>query len=282
MAQPLGVVVLALIAVCPLLAWRKTEGAELRRTLILPLVTMLLSIPLWLYLGFQSNVWGFIGFLVCGFAVGAVVQFVLRSARRAAGPGRSLWSGMGRAFTGSRTRTAAYIVHFGMILVVAGLLGSTVYKHEETAIVKVKKGEVATVGDYTLTYKSMTGGTGPQDSTRSDAIFEVSRDGTSLGTLAPHTEVYPVSGAAVRAVIMGSPFEDLFVVTDEPFDGTSETLALRMVVFPLVQWVWIGSILMCAGAVVSLWPRGRRQEQEARDVVSAGEEDGSRLGGASA
>ena len=35
-ARPLGVVTLALIAICPLLAWRKTEGAELRKTLILP------------------------------------------------------------------------------------------------------------------------------------------------------------------------------------------------------------------------------------------------------
>ena len=37
-ARPLGVVVLAMIAVCPLLAWRKTDGAQLRKTLILPTV----------------------------------------------------------------------------------------------------------------------------------------------------------------------------------------------------------------------------------------------------
>ena len=67
--------------------------------------------------------------------------------------------------------------------------------------------------------------------------------------------MYPVSGAAVRAVILGRPFEDLFVVADEPFDGTSKTIALRMVIFPLIRWVWIGSILLCAGAVVSLWPK---------------------------
>ena len=36
-ARPLGVVILAMIAVCPLLAWRKTDGAQLRKTLILPL-----------------------------------------------------------------------------------------------------------------------------------------------------------------------------------------------------------------------------------------------------
>ncbi|HEY5169325.1 MAG TPA: cytochrome c-type biogenesis CcmF C-terminal domain-containing protein, partial [Thermoleophilia bacterium] len=265
-ARPLGVVILGMIAVCPLLAWRKTDGALLRKTLILPTVTMLASIPLWLYLGFQSNVGGFIGFLVCGFAFGAVIQFVLRSARLAAGPDRSLWSGLGRAFTGSRTRTAAYIVHFGMVLVVAGLLGSTVYKVEQSTIVKVKPGETASLNGYTLTYKSMSEGGGAQNSTRAVATFDVSKDGKSLGTLGPHTDVFPVSGAAVRAVILGRPFEDLFVVADEPFDSTSKTIALRLVIFPLIRWVWIGSILLCAGAVVSLWPKRRKQEQEARAV----------------
>ena len=274
MARPLGVVILAMIAVCPLLAWRKTDGSLLRKTLILPTVMMLVSIPLWLYLGFQSNVWGFIGLLVCGFAFGAVVQFVLRSARLAAGPARSLWSGLGRAFTGSRTRTAAYVVHFGMVLVVAGLLGSTVYKVEQSTIVKVKPGETASLSGYTLTYKSMSEGTGTQNSTRAVATFDVSKDGKSLGTLGPHTDVFPVSGAAVRAVILGRPFEDLFVVADEPFDSTSKTIALRMVIFPLIRWVWIGSILLCAGAVVSLWPKRRKQEQEAR-VVEPAEADGA-------
>jgi len=280
-AQPLGVVMLALIAICPLLAWRRTDGAALRKTLILPLVTAALSVPLWLYLGFQSNVWGFVGLVVCGFAVGAVIQFVLRSARRAAGPGKSLWAGMGRAFTGSRTRTAAYLVHFGMILVVAGLIGSNVYKHEETALVKVKVGETATIAGYTLTYEGMKGNTGAQNSTRSIATFGVTQGGARIGTLAPHTDVYPMSGAAVRAVILGRPFEDLFVVADEPFDGTSKRIALRMVIFPLVRWVWIGSILLCVGAAVSLWPKARRQEQEARAAVPAADADG-RLDGASA
>jgi cytochrome c-type biogenesis protein CcmF len=263
-ARPLGVVVLAMIAVCPLLAWRKTEGAKLRRTLVLPTVAMLVSVPLWLYLGFQSNVWGFIGLLVCGFAFGAVVQFVLRTARRAAGPDRSLLSGLGRAFTGSRTRTAAYIVHMGMVLIVAGLLGSTVYKVEQSTIVKVEPGQTASLDGYTLTYKGITDETGTQDSTRSVATFEVSRDGSSVGVVKPHTDVFPMSGAAVRAVILGRPFEDLFVVADEPFDSTSGSIALRMVVFPLIRWVWIGSLMLVAGAVVSLWPRRQRQEQEAR------------------
>ena len=110
----------------------------------------------------------------------------------------------------------------------------------------------------------MTESTGEQNSTRAVATFDVTKDGRSLGVVEPHTDVFPMSGAAVRAVILGRPFEDLFVVADEPFDGTSETIALRIVIFPLIRWVWIGSILLCVGAVVSLWPKGRKQEQEAR------------------
>jgi len=280
-AQPLGVLLLFLIAVCPLLAWRKTEGSELRKTLILPTATMLFSAPLWVYLGFQSSVWGFIGLLVCRFAFGAIVQFVLRSARPAAGPGRSLWSGLGRAFTGSRTRTAAYVVHFGMVLIVAGLLGSTVYKQESSGLVSTKVGSddavfVTDDGEYSFEYKGTRDLPGEQSSTRYVAEFEVVGEGArSLGTVEPRTDIYPVAGAAVRAVILGRPFQDIFVVTDEPFDGESETIALRVAVFPLIQWVWIGSILLCVGAVASLWPKGRTQEQEARETQVAGDADGA-------
>jgi len=283
-ARPLGVVILALIAVCPLLAWRRTDGARLSRTLILPLVTMGLSAVLWVYLGFHSNVLGFIGLLVCGFAFGAVIQFVLHAARKAAGPDKSLWSGLGRAFTGSRTRTAAYFVHLGMVLIVAGLLGSNVYKVETVDRgLRVKSGVTASVNGYTLTYKSMDESTGAQGSVRSVAHFDVAKDGTPIGTLAPHTDVFPVSGAAVRAVILGRPFEDLFVVADQPFDTTSKTIDLRMVIFPLIRWVWIGSILLCAGAVVSLLPRRRRQEQEARvPKANADAGDAARADGATA
>jgi cytochrome c-type biogenesis protein CcmF len=127
----------------------------------------------------------------------------------------------------------------------------------------------------------MTGDTGAQNSTTSIATFDVTKGGRQIGTLAPHTDVYPMSGAAVRAVILGRPLEDLFVVADEPFDGTSKRIALRMVIFPLVRWVWIGSILLCVGAAVSLWPKARRQEQEVRAAAPVTDADG-RLDGASA
>lgn len=260
-AKPLGVVFLALIALCPLLSWRKTEGAQLRRVLLLPLATAVLSVPLWLLLGFQSDVWGFIGLVVCGFAFGAVLQFVVNAARRAAGPGKAWTAGLRRALFGSRTRGAGYLAHLGMVLIVAGLLGSTVYRTESTALVSTSAGSGDSAlttddGGYLLEFTGMRSESGAQSSQRYYAAFDVLEGGsTKIGAVEPHTDIYEMSGAAVRAVILGRPFEDVFVVADEPFDETSETIALRVVVFPLIRWLWIGSILLCVGAVVSLWPR---------------------------
>jgi cytochrome c-type biogenesis protein CcmF len=274
-ARPLGVVFLVLIALCPLLAWRKTDGARVRRVLMLPLAMAALSVPLWLVLGFQSSVWGFIGLVACGFAFGAVLQFVVNAARRAAGPGKAWTAGLRRALFGSRTRSAGYLAHLGMVLIVAGLLGSTVYKAESTALVTAKAGSPDAVlatddGAYTLKFTGMRSEPGSQRSQRSYAAFDVyGEDGTKLGTVEPHTDVYPMSGAAVRAVILGRPFEDLFVVADEPFDTSSDTIALRVVVFPLIRWLWIGSILLCVGAVVSLWPRLTPQEALAEDAAAS-------------
>ncbi len=213
--------------------------------------------------------------MVCGFAFGAVLQFVVNAARRAAGPGKAWTAGLRRALFGSRTRSAAYLAHVGMVLIVAGLLGSTVYKAESTALVATKPGSEDAVlatddGKYTLEFTGTRSEPGEQQSERTYAAFDVFTDGgsTKIGTVEPRTDIYPVSGAAVRAVILGRPFEDVFVVADEPFDGSSEAIALRVVVFPLIRWVWIGSILLCVGAVVSLWPRMRPQEALADDAAA--------------
>jgi cytochrome c biogenesis factor len=104
-----------------------------------------------------------------------------------------------------------------------------------------------------------------QASERLYAAYDVLlADGTKIGTVEPHTDAYPTGNHAGRAVIMGGWDHDLFVVPDETFEQDSRTVPLRVVVFPLVRFVWLGSILLCVGAAVSLWLKPRRQEQEAR------------------
>ncbi len=280
-AQPLGVLTLLLIAVCPLLAWRRTEGAVLARLLILPGVCAALSAVLWLALGFGSSLWGFIGLVVCGFAAGAVVQFVLRSARRAAGPDASLWSGLGRGFSGSRSRTAAYFVHFGMVLVVAGLIGSNVYKvravgHRQGQAGRDDVGERLHPHVQRHADRHRTAELGGRDRAlrrvpgRQHGGYRGAADRRLSGERSGGASRDPrrLEAGSVR----GAPMS--------PSTRPPRTIALRMVVFPLIRFVWLGSILLCVGAAVSLWPKGQRQEQEV--MAAALEGDAGDFGPASA
>jgi cytochrome c-type biogenesis protein CcmF len=254
-AQPLGVVVVAGLALCALLGWARAAGSPVWRVLLVPLLVAVLALPLLLVTGdWRSSLFGMIGLEVCVVAAAALAGSIVAGARRAAGE-QGLLTGLRRTLVGSRTRGAAYVAHCGVILVLVGLLGSSIYKVERSAYVAARPGATAQVAGYTLRFTGYTQDAGPQGSQRFFAHFAVARGGRQVGLIAPHTDVYPQAGAAVRAVILGSLGRDLFVVAQDPFDSTSTHLRLQLDVFPLVDLVWAGALLMVAGGAVSLWPR---------------------------
>jgi cytochrome c-type biogenesis protein CcmF len=246
-AEPLGVLTLALIAICPLMSWGRTEGRTFWRNVRIPLIVAALSVPLLLLTGdWRSSVGGMIGLVVCFFAAAAVVQFVVVTVRRA---------GVRRGLLGSRTRTAAYVAHFGMVLVLAGLLGSSVYKVQTTPFVDAKPGATATVGDYTLKFVEFDQGTGAQGAVSQIARFDVFRGDEKIGTAEPHFDTYPdnpMGQTAARTEILNFVGEDLFIA---PSEFGEDGIQLQLDVFPLITLVWVGSVLLVVGAAVSLWPK---------------------------
>ena len=284
-ARPLGVLVLLAIGVCPLLAWGRTAGRVLWRDLRWPLLAAALSVPLWWLTGnWRASPGGFIGLLVCVFTAAAVIEFVILQARKSAvAAGGGFARGLGRTLSLRRGRTAGIIAHIGMVLIVLGLIGSNIYKVERSALVATKPGVTimvknhirklgftASIEGYTLKFVGFRNGVGPQDSQRTFATFNVYRDGAKVGKLEPHTDVYAQSGqSAVRAVILGSWGQDLFVTPNQAFDKTATQLSLQMDVFPLVRLVWVGAILLCLGAAVSLWPKAERKQSEGQGEATA-------------
>ncbi|MGZ4199156.1 MAG: cytochrome c-type biogenesis CcmF C-terminal domain-containing protein, partial [Thermoleophilia bacterium] len=257
-AQPLGVAVVAALALCPLLALGRASGPGLWRHVAWPLLAAAVALPLLLAAGdWRSSLLGLIGLEICFFAAAALATFIVASARRAAGE-QGLLTGLRRALTVSRTRSAAYVAHAGVILIVAGLLGSNIYKIERGVYLPARVGATAQVGGFTLRFTGFSQGAGPQGAQRFLAHFVVARDGRRVGLLAPYTDIYPQAGAADRAVILGSLARDLFVVAQDPFDSSSTHLRLQLDVFPLVRLVWAGVILLVVGGGVSLWPRRER------------------------
>ena len=263
-ARPLGVAVVAALALCPLLATggaRRSWWSAVRWPLLAAAVAL---VPLLAIGGLRASPVGVAGLDVCCLAVAALVASVVRGARRRAGE-RSALPGLRRALLGSRSRSAALLTHLGVVLVLLGLLGSNAYRTERNAYIAARPGATATVAGYTLRFTGYSQDAGPQGSRRFYAHFTVSRGGRKLGRLAPHTDVYPEAGAALRAVILGSVPRDLFVVAQDPFDTTSAHLRLQLDVFPLMQPLWAGVVLLVGGGAVALWPARRRVPVAARE-----------------
>ena len=62
---------------------------------------------------------------------------------------------------------------------------------------------------------------------------------------------------STRAAIRSTPVEDLFILFSEVQpDGTSA--AFRLLVNPLVWWMWVSGPLLLLGTVVAMWPSRRR------------------------
>jgi cytochrome c-type biogenesis protein CcmF len=90
------------------------------------------------------------------------------------------------------------------------------------------------------------------------AELTASKDGKPIGTLQPEKVFYSTHpNPSTEVAILGGLVEDLYVIlAGWEKDGRA---TLKILVNPLVAWMWIGGYVMVAGTVFALWP-GRGAE----------------------
>ncbi len=71
--------------------------------------------------------------------------------------------------------------------------------------------------------------------------------------------------ASTRAAIRSTPVEDFYVVPSENLaDGS---VGFRILVNPMIWWIWVAGPVMVLGTVVALWPQRVRQPARAAATV---------------
>ncbi|SBV96199.1 Cytochrome c assembly protein [uncultured delta proteobacterium] len=164
---------------------------------------------------------------------------------------------------------AAHGTHFGLALIVLGIAFSGPYKMQRDFV--LKPGQNAAFGDYTLHLVTVGGGdshsleagnaphpdhaTAPPKFIYSEAVVAVSRNGESVGTLKPQLRRYashPDSTFSEVDTIFGWGNELYCSMLGVDEKGTA---TVQVSVNPLVNWIWIGGILLC---VLPLFGLGRR------------------------
>jgi cytochrome c-type biogenesis protein CcmF len=227
---PLMAVILALMAAGPLLPWRRA-GRSWVRALRWPVAAALLVAAVELVAGVRSVP----ALIALPFAGAIVATCALEYERLIA---KQSWS----ALTHQRRRYGAYLAHLGFAALVVGIAASNFWQQEVD--VTLRPGAAASVGGYTLTY------TGSEQRNLADHTESVALMSFGDQTLEPARATYAGLGgqSLTHVAISTTPVADVYVILvgSNP-DGSA---SFRILVNPLVSWIWAGAIVIILGVVL--------------------------------
>ncbi|HSJ05832.1 MAG TPA: heme lyase CcmF/NrfE family subunit [Longimicrobiales bacterium] len=257
MTIPLCVALVFLVGIGPMLPWRVVNAQDLRRKLVKPALAAILVLAVVLTVGMR-DFWGILAFTFSAFAaVSNIQEFALgTAARRRAGGGswaESLWGLM----NANPRRYGGYTAHLGLIMMVVGITGSSVFRLEREATVRV--GEVVQLQEYAVQFQELWARDEPHRFVVG-ARFDVLVNGRLSGEMNPRLNYYrargsePITTPAVRTRAHKDLYMNLLAFEQ---DGSSATVTV--ITEPLVVWIWIGSAIIAFGAFFSVWPRRRQR-----------------------
>ena len=255
LSMPIGLVLLFLMAVAPVLPWRKASAELLGQRLFWPAWLGAAALAAAVLAG--ADGWApLVAFFLGGFAGGAAARQIVLATRRQG------WRGMvGRANGGM-------VVHLGVILVAVTLVASNAYT--ETRTINARLGQPVDVLGHQL---ELTGVEVRTDAREERAIAHIRVDGSS--SLDPAITRYLRRGEVVPTPGVRTSFtHDLYVTVAENNqpDAGADVVGLRIQRKPLMMWMWIGGLLMAVGTVLAAFPGTRRRNP--LDPVSAPVPDG--------
>ncbi|MFZ5640889.1 MAG: heme lyase CcmF/NrfE family subunit [Bacillota bacterium] len=247
---PLGLLMVILIGICPLIAWRKSSGKNLLQNFAVPLAgTAIFMIAAYL-LGIRK-IYALFAFATTVFALTATFWEIIKGVGvRIKMTGENIIVALGRLLVRNRRRYGGYIIHIGLLMLIIGVIGSNTYDKVMEKTVPI--GKSMQIEDYTLTYTNLA----ERSEGKTGIVYaglDVTKGGKSLGHVEPEKKFYPTHETpASEVAILGSMKEDLYVIlAGWEKDGRA---TFKVQINPLVSWLWIGGYTMLIGTVFALWP----------------------------
>ncbi|MGE0791684.1 MAG: cytochrome c-type biogenesis CcmF C-terminal domain-containing protein [Sandaracinaceae bacterium] len=274
---PFGLILMFLTGVGPLIAWRKATGKNLLQAFAIPtglaLLVFVLHLALGSTLGFPPtaewddiyddwvgeilaaiySVAPIVSTTVCAFVTGTIAQEYGRGLRvRMKSTGENPLLALFELVTRAKRRYGGYVVHLGLVLMFIGFTGAAYDTEAESSLMP---GESLTVGDYTFRYDNVRMEADPN---KRMVFTEVSviHGGEVIDVVEPAKFIYrthpdmPTTEVAIRTTLLS----DLYVIMST-VDPATRRGTFRVIVRPLVAWIWLGGAVLLLGVFIAVSPR---------------------------
>ena len=246
---PILLLIVVLMGIGPLLPWRRSTTQSLIRALRAPLIAALLTLVVLLIVGVRQPV-ALVAFASVGLAVGGILSEWLRGTRSRHRRGEAYPAAFLNLLAGNRPRYGGYIVHLGIAMLAVGAIASSFFSVQRD--IAMQTGDVASFGDYTFRYVGAIHTTHP-DRAESVAAFDVWKGDRLTGRMDAYRAFYPTFRiASTKGAIRSTPIEDFYIVPSE--FGSDDQAVFRVLINPMVWWMWASGPVLVLGILVGLWP----------------------------
>lgn len=275
---PWGLVLLLLAGICPLIAWKKTSLSNLRRNFLIPAIICMLFAIVLLLIGVRE-IYPLIAFVFSLFVLLTIVMESFKGVRsRQKSNQENPFLAFYRLISRNKRRYGGYIIHIGVVFIIAGIAGSSAYQSEKNQTLRLREG--MEVGPYFVLFESYQEKQFPE---RFNVTFDfnVLNSGKDMGNLTAELNNYPRFGISTevgikRNFLTGilSNFkrlgEDLYIIPTG-FDPQTREVSIKAYINPMINWLWIGGMTLILGSLVATFPD--REVKERMKLAIKSEKD---------
>jgi cytochrome c-type biogenesis protein CcmF len=253
---PVGLALLFLMGIGPLLPWRSTSAQSVRRNLILPGIATLVAALALMAFGVhpwksQADFFSLMAFSIGAGCMTAIATEFLRGISVVhKQTGLNYFASLIVLVRRNTRRYGGYIVHFGIVVMFIGIAGGAFNQESEQSM---SYKDAVNIGGYKLVFESYSQDSNDNYDTEF-ALLDVYKNGKKITQLAPEKRVYLATDQPSTIVANHSTLaSDLYVI----YAGRNATTGqpvIRVMLHPLINWIWIGVLIILIGTGIALVP----------------------------
>jgi cytochrome c-type biogenesis protein CcmF len=249
--SPLALILVVLMGLCPLIAWRKASFESLRRNLTKPLIITVLLLAGVVFTFDVRNIGSILVISTVAFNIGSLGQEFYRASEPDSQESFfTRFRLLGSSIKNNQRRYGGYIIHLSIIIILLGVANSSM--SEESNMVTLGPDESFEMGEYSFILRDIT-----NQEMEAKHISQVKLDVHINGELAhqayPTIDYYYIQEQSVsRPHIHTVQMTDLYIIYDFS-DQNRATFTFKVI--PNVNLIWLGIIVSIIGVLVAGWPK---------------------------
>ena len=226
---PIIIPAILVMGVGPLLAWNKDEKLKIFKK-ILPSILLTLVMTVLIFSIYQSYSYiGLAGIILAFWIISNNIILLIKK-------NRNFSMGM-------------LIAHLGIGLLILGITGSSNWQEEK--ITRLKINTSTQINKYNIIFKEINEVKGPNYLAIKANFIVYDKNKNFITNLEPENRYYPISNIfTTEASIHTNLSRDLYIVLGE--GNLNDGWVVKIYHNPLVIWIWIGSLIIFLGGIVSI------------------------------